>query len=89
VSDQQYFVAVLAGPWDDDLAGAVTRAGFTHTGGHSSHGTVDEGCKLPDIDVHTLVVTADDEDAAREQVEVALDSISRPHTIERVEAVLG
>jgi hypothetical protein len=89
VTDKSYLVSVLAGEWDDELAGAVNSAGFGHTGGHSSRGTVGEGGELPPIDVHTLVVTAESEEAAREQVKSVLDSISRPHSIERVEATSG
>jgi hypothetical protein len=85
----EYIVQVLAGPYDDEFGVALTRAGIARTGGHSSHGNVGEGGKLPEVDVHTLVLTATDEEAARAQVKNMLDSISRPHTIERVEARPG
>jgi hypothetical protein len=83
---REYIVMVLAGPNDEELAGALTRAGIALTGGHSSHGNVDEAGRLAEIDVHTLIVTATDEDDARAKVKNMLDGISRPHTIESVEA---
>ena len=83
---REYFVSVLAGPYDDELAGALGRTGIARTGGYSSR-TPGAGGELPPIDGHTLVLDAASEEDARKQVAAMSDSINRPHTIERVEPV--
>jgi hypothetical protein len=83
----EYIVSVLAGPYDDELAGAISQAGFGLAGGHSSRTTPGPGGELPPVDVHTIMLDAASEDDARRQVTAMLDSIDRPHTIERVESV--
>jgi hypothetical protein len=84
---REYFVSVLAGPYDDELAGALGRTGIARTGGYSSRKSPGPGSELPPIDGHTLVLDAASEEDARKQVIAMSDSIDRPHTIERVEPV--
>jgi hypothetical protein len=84
---REYFVSVLAGPYDDELAGALGRTGIARTGGYSSHRSPGPGGELPPIDGHTLVLDDASEEDARKQVIAMLDSVNRPYTIERVEPV--
>jgi hypothetical protein len=84
---REYFVSVVAGPYDDELAAALGRTGIARTGGYSSRTSPGPGGELPPIDGHTLVLDAASEEDARKQVTAMSDSINRPHTIERVEPV--